>query len=206
MEIQSVLEASFQKYGRVLSIETPDLLKRLAKTPLEKDVVYVASSEELEGCAEFSAIQDSVYGGMPIQIGYCNGSNHTLNAVEYHRDSEVNIPLHGAIFILGSQQDITEDFTYDTGKMEVFSAPAGVVVEFYATTLHYAPCDLREEGFQVAVILPKGTNTEKPANLGATKEDRLLCNKNKWLIAHPESGLGETGAFVGLIGENLKTK
>ena len=83
MQIKSVTDSAFRKYGRVLNLEVPDLLKRLAETPLPQDVIYVASSPELEACAEYETIRDSVFGGMPIQIGYCNGNNHKLNAVEY---------------------------------------------------------------------------------------------------------------------------
>lgn len=201
MQIKSVTDSAFRKYGRVLDLEVPDLLKRLAETPLPQDVIYVASSPELEGCAEYETIRDSVFGGMPIQIGYCNGNNHKLNAVEYHRDSEINIPLEGAVFLLGSEQDVEDDFTYDTGKMEAFEAPAGTVVEFYGTTLHYAPCNAVEKGFQVVVVLPKGTNTEPPVLSGKFPEDKLMTARNKWLIAHEEAGI--EGAFVGLKGENL---
>lgn len=203
MQIKKVTDPAFRKYGRILPIEVPDLLERLAKTPLTQDVAYVPGDESLEASAEAQMIQDSLYGGMPIQIGYCNGNNHKLDAVEYHRDSEVNIPVQGCILIVGSEQDIEEDFTYETSKMEAFEVPAGTVVEVYGTTLHYAPCNLSEEGFQVAIILPKGTNTDMPELSGKFPEDRLMTARNKWLIAHEESGLGEDGAFVGLKGENL---
>lgn len=103
--------------------------------------------------------------------------------------------------MLGSQQDIEDDFTYETAKMEAFEAPAGCVVEFYGTTLHYAPCNAVEKGFQVVVVLPKGTNTDAPVLSGKMKEDKLMTAKNKWLIAHEEGGVD--GAFVGLKGENL---
>ena len=124
--------------------------------------------------------------------------------MEYHRDSEVDIPVQGCILILGSEQDIEEDFTYDTAKMEAFEVPAGTAVEIYGTTLHYAPCNLTEEGFQTAIILPRGTNTEKPELDTEMPEDRLMTAKNKWLIAHEESGLKKDGAFVGLKGANLE--
>ena len=54
-------------------------------------------------------------------------------------------------------------------------------------------------------LLAKGTNEEAPKVTGDLGEDRLLAARNKWLIAHEESGLGEGGAFVGLKGGNLKT-
>ena len=94
---------------------------------------------------------------MPIQVGYCNGSNYLLNAVEYHRDSEVNVALTDLILILGKEQDIEADGTYQTEKMEAFLVPAGTVVEVYATTLHYAPCSVGDGRFRVTVVLPKGT-------------------------------------------------
>ena len=165
----------------------------------------MASEPSLEAAAEFDAVRDSAFGGIPIQIGYCNGKNDTLNAIEYHRCSEINIAYQGAVLIVGCQQDIEDDFTYDTGKMEMFEVPAGCAVELYATTLHYAPCSLVKDGFQVAIVLAKGTNEEAPKVTGDLGEDRLLAARNKWLIAHEESGLGEGGAFVGLKGENLKT-
>lgn len=205
MQIKSVTDEAFKKYGRVLKMEVPDLLGRLEKTPVTDGVEYVPSAPELEACAEYEAIQKSIFGGMPIQIGYCNGTNHTLNCVEYHRDSEINIALNGTIFLIGSQQDVEDDYTYDTSKMEAFEAPAGSVVELFATTLHYAPIDARgQDHFRVAVVLPKGTNTEPPVLSGLYEEDKLLTAKNKWLIAHEESNEGKGGAFVGLKGENLK--
>ena len=203
--MKKVTDPKFRKYGRVLDLKIPDLLERLGKTPLTDEVVYVAAEPSLEAAAEFDAVRDSAFGGIPIQIGYCNGKNDTLNAIEYHRCSEINIAYQGAVLIVGCQQDIEDDFTYDTGKMEMFEVPAGCAVELYATTLHYAPCSLVKDGFQVAIVLAKGTNEEAPKVTGDLGEDRLLAARNKWLIAHKESGLGEGGAFVGLKGGNLKT-
>lgn len=106
-----------------------------------------------------------------------------------------------AILIVGMQQDITDDFTYDTAKMEAFLVPAGTAVEIYATTLHYAPCSADEGGFKVGIVLPAGTNY--PLEEGhADWEDSLITAKNKWLIGHAEGGL-DAGAHIGLIGKNL---
>ena len=54
-------------------------------------------------------------------------------------------------------------------------------------------------GFQIAIILPKGTNYEKPA----IHECPLLWGSNKWLLAHPDSPEAKQGAYIGLKGENL---
>jgi len=202
MEIKKITDQAFSKYGRVLDMDVSDLLKRLATKAVPEDVFYTPSDADLEGCVEFAEFSNSVFGGMPIQIGYCNGHNKALNAVEYHRDSEINIPTGETVFMLGSQQDIEADFSYDTSKLELFVAPAGSVVEFYATTLHFAPCAKGDKGFQVAVVLPKGTNTDTPELAGRFAEDKLMQARNKWLIAHDEwEGKGD--AFVGLKGANL---
>ena len=105
------------------------------------------------------------------------------------------------ILLIGMQQDIEADYTYDTSKIEAFLVPAGTAIEVYATTLHYAPCTAAEGGFRCVVILPAGTNTELTFPAGKSGEDRLITAKNKWLIAHEEAGID--GAFCGLRGENI---
>ena len=130
MKILNVADREFYTYGRVIEgLDVSELLEVLKETPKPDDVIYVASDEKLEACVCADKIAYSLYGGMPIQIGYCNGSNVFLNAVEYHRDSEVNVALTDLILILGREQDIEGDGTYETAKMEAFLVPAGTVVE-----------------------------------------------------------------------------
>ncbi|ROR30378.1 uncharacterized protein DUF4867 [Mobilisporobacter senegalensis] len=204
LQIKKVEDDSFRKYGRIITeYDVTPLLKVMDSTPLPEDVIYVPSVEELEAFPVSKQFEDGMYGGLPIQIGYCNGHNHLLNAVEYHRNSEINIAVTDMILILGIQQEINDDFTYETNKMEAFLVPAGTVVELYATTLHYAPCGVEGKGFKGIVILPKGTNTDLSTQPVKTGEEALLFAKNKWLIGHKDSGLESVGAFIGLIGENL---
>ena len=98
-------------------------------------------------------------------------------------------------------RSLSKYYTCDTSKVEVFRVPAGTAVEIYATTLHYAPCHVSEDGFQVGVVLPRGTNYPLDET-HAKDEDALITAKNKWLIGHAEGGLPE-GSFLGLKGENL---
>lgn len=203
MKIQDVTDISFQKYGRVIhDIDCSELLREMKDTPLPEDVIYVPSVGKLEELEVAETMQNQMYGGLPIQIGYCNGHNDTLNAVEYHRCSEVDVAVDDIILLVGSQQDVEEDFTYDTSKIEAFHVSAGTAVELYATTLHYAPCGVGQQGFRCVIILPRGTNTELTFSRSECREDRLLTAKNKWLIAHEDARI--EGAFVGLRGENIK--
>lgn len=202
MEIRKVTDKAFGRYGKVIQgLPCEDIIQAMAKTPVPEDVIYVASDPDLEACPSAQAAAHCLYGGMPIQIGYCNGHNKYLNAAEYHRDSEINIACTDLVLILGKEEDMEEDYTYDTSKMEAFLVPAGTVIEVYATTFHYAPCHTDETGFRCVVMLPKGTNTDIEKKEEITPEDKLLFARNKWLLAHPDAGI--EGAWNGLKGENL---
>ena len=202
MKIQKVTDPAFRKYGQVLEgYDFTGLIKEMKHTPVPEDVIYVPSVEELEALDIMKDLQNKGYGGLPIQIGYCNGHNKKLNAVEYHRNSEINVAVTDLVLLIGHQQDIEPDHTYDTSKIEAFLVPAGTGIEVYATTLHYAPCHVNEGGFQCVVVLPKGTNTDLTFQTEKTGEDSLMTAKNKWLIAHEEAKIA--GAFNGLKGENI---
>ena len=202
MKIQKVTDSAFRKYGQVLEgYDFTGLIKEMKHTPVPEDVIYVPSVEELEALDIMKDLQNKGYGGPPIQIGYCNGHNKKLNAVEYHRNSEINVAVTDLVLLIGHQQDIEPDHTYDTSKIEAFLVPAGTGIEVYATTLHYAPCHVNEGGFQCVVVLPKGTNTDLTFQTEKTGEDSLMTAKNKWLIAHEDAKIA--GAFNGLKGENI---
>ena len=203
MTVKKVTDPAFKAYGRVITgYDFSGLLKAMEKTPLPEDVIYIPSLPEMEALPAAKELENGIYGQMPIQIGCCNGHNKKLNAVEYHRDSEVDIAVDDLILILGKQQDIEEDHTYDTSRMEAFLVPAGTAVEVYATTLHYAPCHVKDEGFRCVIVLPRDTNLDMEPVEVKDPEDRLLFARNKWLIGHAQGGLPE-GAFIGLKGENL---
>lgn len=202
MKIQKVTDPAFRKYGQVLEgYDFTGLIKEMKHTPVPEDVIYVPSVEELETLDIMKDLQNKGYGGLPVQIGYCNGHNKKLNAVEYHRNSEINVAVTDLVLLIGHQQDIEPDHTYDTSKIEAFLVPAGTGIEVYATTLHYAPCHVNEGGFQCVVVLPKGTNTDLTFQTEKTGEDSLMTAKNKWLIAHEDAKIA--GAFNGLKGENI---
>lgn len=205
MEKYQVSDEKFKAYGRVLTgYDCSQLIKEMEHSPVPEDVIYEPSVFELEQTAVAKEFAKKAYGEMPIQLGYCNGHNQKLNAVEYHRDSEINIAVTDLILLVGKMQDITSDFTYDTSKIEAFFVPKGTVVELYATTLHYAPCGVEGNGFKDVIILPKGTNYEKTGEMGNANDDKLMTHRNKWLIAHEDAHI--EGAFVGLVGENIEIR
>ena len=205
MKIESIYDASFRPYGQILTgYDTAALVSAMNAIPLPAvGVAYEPSIAALEQNVIFGQLQNNAYGGMPVQIGMCWGWNTKLNCLEYHRDSEINVGTGDFILLLARQEEIV-DGALDTAKVKAFRVPAGAAVEVYATTLHYAPCHVNEdEGFRVAVVLPRGTNTGVPGAAPLNEEDRWLTARNKWLLAHSESSEAAQGAHIGLKGENI---
>lgn len=210
MKVKQVTDTSFRKYGKILTgIDFSEIYNVLEEMDYPEDVEYAASFGPLEEPEFRQKLSNTLYGELSVEIGYCSGHNKMLNALEYHRSSEANVAVTDIILLLGHQSDITEDFTYDTAQLEAFFVPAGTAVELYATTLHYVPIGTKENdyAFKMGVVLPFGTNFPLGVTLGAEAEkeklpeEKLLFAKNKWLIAHEESG--EEGAFIGLTGKNI---
>ena len=118
MQIYEVTDPLFKEYGKIIdSVELTERLAEMKRTPVPEDVVYVASEPKLEALAVMKELTDKTYGELPIQIGYCNGHNRKLNALEYHRSSEVDVAATELVLMLGKQQDITEEITYHTSKV-----------------------------------------------------------------------------------------
>ena len=206
MKIQSVKDAAFARYGKIVEgydwTELIDTLNAVSPKP-EEGTVYVPGDAALEALPICEELTNRFYGGMPIQLGYCNGSNTVLNCLEYHRDSEINVAADDIVLLLGTEQEII-DGKFDTDKVEAFLGPKGMTVEVYATTLHYAPCEaVKGAGFRVDIVLPKGTNTEMPEFTPSCEEDRWMTARNKWLLAHPEAPEAANGAYIGLVGKNI---
>ncbi len=187
MKILPVSDPSFQNYGQVMTgYDLKELLETLDKvTPCPDGVEYVPEQPELQALAIEKDLRNNAFGGMPIQIGWCNGHNTKMNCLEYHRDSELNVGTEDFILLLAKREDLVD------------------VVEVYATTLHYAPCSAKKgQGFKVIVVLPKGTNLAKPEFTVKNAEDELMTAANKWLLAHADSAEAATGAKVCIKGVN----
>lgn len=205
MKIYSVYDEEFRPYGRVIKgIDCNELVSAMNNIAMpESGTAYEPSIASLEACSVFKDFKEKVFGGMPVQLGMCWGYNTMLNCLEYHRDSEFNLGT-GEFILLLAKQDEVKDMMLDTACVKAFKAPANTLVEVYATTLHYAPCNAKaNEGFKVLVALPKGTNEAKPEIANPSGEDLYLTARNKWLLPHPDSSEAKGGAVVGLKGTNI---
>ena len=204
MHIYPVTDPAFKPYGRIVEGYPVDgILAALKGCNKPENVEYIPKVDVLHAAENAEAIGEALFGGMPFQLGYCNGHNTKLNCLEWHRDSEFNLGTEDFILLIAKQEEII-DGKLDTAKVKAFKAPAGVLVECYATTLHYAPCSAKlGQGFRVLIALPDKTNTDFRPEGGANTMDKMLWARNKWLLAHPESSEAAQGAVVGLKGENI---
>ena len=202
MEIFSINDEKFKKYGKVLKLDVKEIIEVGEKVENPKEgSIYQASFDEFEKLNIAKVIKNEVFGGMPTQVGYCYGHNDSLNALEWHKCSEVNIAVEDLILLLGDVRDVDENGNYDSAKVEAFILKKGEAIEVYATTLHFCPIETKKEGFGCVVGLLEGTNTV----IDYKPQDKLLFKKNKWLIAHEDNeALIKKGVFGGIHGENFK--
>ncbi|MFC6289107.1 DUF4867 family protein [Levilactobacillus angrenensis] len=206
MQIFDVTDERFRPYGRIVNAgDLDELITNLSAVPYPPEKTqYVANTAALADTKAAHRLEQTLYGGVPTETGYCIGHNHLLNCLEFHSSSEINVAATDFVLLLGKRQDIHDDLTYDTDQLEAFLIPKGTAIEVYATTLHFAPCEAPgQDGFRCLVMLPAGTNLDLDFTVDTQDPmNRLLFKTNKWLIAHPDAH--KEGAFVGLVGENLR--
>lgn len=181
IEIFSVNDKEFLKYGRLIDdLDTTEILEVAGNIPNpESGSAYKPSLDEFESLDIAKKIKDLYFGTLPTQIGYCWGHNNLMNAMEWHFCSEINIATKPLVLILGDVRDI-ENGVINSSCFKAFYLPKGTAVEVYATTLHFCPCEVDEDGFGCVVGLAKGTNVD----LEEKSKNPLLFRKNKWIICH----------------------
>ena len=202
LKIYEVDDRQFECYGRrVTGLDVKELLDTARQIAMpEKGSVYEASVPSFETLSVSDTMRDLCFGELPIQVGYCYGHSNQLNAWEWHTCSEINAAVTDMVLILAERKQMRNG-TIDSSEAKAFLVREGDVIEVYATSLHFCPCEVHEGGFGCVVVLPKGTNTtlERPAS------DPYLFRKNKWLAAHQENqGVIARGAAAGITGVNYK--
>ena len=179
IDFYDVNDAEFASFGKVIkNLDASEITEAANKLQRpESGSAYMASVPEFEALDIAKQIEDEYFGTLPAQLGYCHGHSNFLNATEWHACSEINIAITPLVLILGHVWDI-KDGKIDSSKFTAFYLPAGTVVEVYATTLHFCPCEVQEEGFGCVVGLTAGTNTD----LEKEVQNKMLFRKNKWII------------------------
>ena len=165
----SVNDDEFKPYGRVLKgYDLGEIITEAEKINMpENGSAYELSVAKLENLEISKRLKNEAFGETDIQIGFCWGYNDMLGGLEYHKSSEINIAAEPMVLLLGLITDI-ENGEYDSKNIKAFYLEKGEMVEVYATTLHFCPCQANEKGFRSIVILPK-ERTHRLTSLQLTK-------------------------------------
>lgn len=94
MKIYSVYDPEFMPYGQIVEgmEETiQEILNVLKNTPLPEATGYVPEEPSLQELPAMIEVSEHLYGGMPVQLGWCNGHNTKLNCLEYHQIGRAHV-------------------------------------------------------------------------------------------------------------------
>ncbi len=201
MKILSVTDPSFKDYGYKLDIDTREFVTYLhteAKMPKEGNI-YVRDDINMAFIKGVKEIQEQVYWFSDIEVGYCNGYNSLLNCLEYHMCPEVDIAGDDLVLLLARPNDI-HNGVVDSKDVKAFLLKNGEAVVLNPYIMHFSPCKLSSSGFTCAIILSDKTNMDLPYK----PSDPRLWKVNKFLLAHKDSFQANQGAYIGIVGENIK--
>ena len=200
IHIYSVRDEAFRSYGRVIDADTAVFCKT-AEAAVEfpaEGSKYLASLPQLEALPETAALNEAYCGQLDEQWGLCLGHSNQLNALEWHTCNEFNIAVRELVLLLAKRSDVDENNRLDANKIKAFYLAQGEMVEVFADTLHFCPCEVTKNGFSCIVGLQRGTN--HPLE---NRKQGLLWAKNKWLLAHEaNTSLVQRGGYPGIYGEN----
>ena len=130
LRVHHVGDPEFADFGRVVTAyDFGAWLRYLdteTKVPAEGNV-YVASEPGLEALPPYASIRDTVYGGLDIQVGYCNGLASRLNGLEYHKSPEFFVTQTELVLLLAPYAAM-RDFTLDVAHVRAFYFPAATAV------------------------------------------------------------------------------
>lgn len=144
-------------------------------------------------------IQEKIYNGEPVQVGWTYGKNPSLDFLEYNGKPVTLVTSEPVVLFVGDKGKLdTATWKYDTDNTSAFYIPANTVVTLNPEVLRSAPVRVADgTGQLTAIITPQGVGAE-PASPGSGMDQALVAN-DRWIFALP--GI-PGGYFEGLTGSN----
>ena len=131
LPLYTVTDPEFEADGRILPLseaEEEELFEALNRTPLpEEGNAYFASLPPLEAARAVRRFERSVFGCMGTEAGCCNGRGFTLNALEYHKCSEVTFSTGGLVLLLALPAQLRDGYI-DSREVKGFYLPPRTAV------------------------------------------------------------------------------
>lgn len=180
-----------------IDIDFSDMLALAEKLPQQEVNRYIPDDCKALALASTQEVVIEVFAELPIQAGWCFGGNRMMNAMEWHKSSEIVVACTDCVLLLGRHKDI-EDDCYDSAKCIALYLNEGEAVELLPMTLHFAPLPV-QQFFKAGIILLKGTNAPLTNGICGTR-----FAQNKWMLVHKDyRNAVEAGGKIGVIGENI---
>lgn len=174
-------------------------MKEAFKGQMGATAVYEPQVDALKDAPLVAQIQEKIYNGQEVQVGWVYGKNSSLDYLEYNGKPVTLVTAEPVVIFLGDKAKLdTTTWKFDTSNATAFFIPANTVVTINAEVLRSAPIRVAEGSGQLtAVILPQGVALE-PASPGSGMDQALVAN-DRWVFALP--GV-PGGYFEGLTGKN----
>lgn len=167
---------------------------------MTEDAVYEPVVEALQDHPFVTQIQELIYDGEPVQVGWVYGLNDSFEMLEYNGKTATIIPANDIVMFLGQKSGLNaEDWTFSAKDTDAFFVPDHAILELYPDTLRSLPVPaIRENGYLVAVIVPEGVGLEDAAP--GEGMDQALVNNDRWIFAFPDN---DGGYYAGLTGSDI---
>ena len=81
MKIYSVYDPEFKAYGQIVTgmeDTVQEILAALTTTPCTDHVEYVPFDPVLQELPAMTEVSEHCFGGMPVQMGWCNGQENEV--------------------------------------------------------------------------------------------------------------------------------
>ena len=120
LRFYSVNDPEFARYGCVLKQDYSTIADAARKLEFPAEgSKYMPSVESFEALPIRAMIKEELFGELEVQLGNCWGYNSYLNALEWHKNSEINVAATDLVLLLAKLDDI-EDGRLDSKKVVAF--------------------------------------------------------------------------------------
>jgi hypothetical protein len=197
-------DPKFDPYGKGhWDIDAKDFAAAVTKAftgTMGTDVAYQPKVDALQNLPLVAQIQQSIYAGKSVQVGWMYGNNANMDFMELNNAPVTLIPVYNAVVFMAHKSDLDPTtFKLAVSKTQLFYLPANAVIELAPDTVHSPAIRVANAtGELTVVIVPAGVGVGS-----ATKGsgiDQALFAPGRWVFGF--SG-NKAGYFAGLDGNNI---
>ena len=136
---------------------------------MSEESVYEPVVEALQDDPFIAQIQEVIYGGEPVQVGWIYGNTGDLELMYQTTVSATLVPANDIMLFAGLEGDLdTASGTIDSKNTDPYFTPHNSVIEMSPGSLFSIPIRaIKESGQLTAVIVPQGVELE-PISLTGT--------------------------------------